>query len=301
MPRVTQKRSGRSEKPYESSGSKAVVGGRLYVGNLDWTVSWQDLKDHFRRCGEVVRADVMMESDGKSKGCGIVEYASNREANDAIRELSDTELKGRMIFVREDRESGGGGGGSSHRTTTVYPGGAREGSRASGSKLYVGNLAFEVRWQDLKDHFKQHGTVLHADVLMEGTRSKGYGTVEMSTTREAEAAIRRFNGTDFMGRDLIVREDKFSDSSRGSAPGTSVYVGNLAYSVSWHSLKDHFKACGNVLYADVLIGADGRSKGCGIVRFETAEEAESAIRSLNDTEIEGTSRPIFVREDREAK
>jgi RNA recognition motif-containing protein len=43
--------------------------------------------------------------DGRSKGCGIVEYTTPEDAQRAIAELNDTELMGRMVFVREDRES----------------------------------------------------------------------------------------------------------------------------------------------------------------------------------------------------
>jgi RNA recognition motif-containing protein len=47
-----------------------TVGCRIYVGNLSWDVKWQDLKDFFKPCGTVVRADVMEEPGGRSKGCG---------------------------------------------------------------------------------------------------------------------------------------------------------------------------------------------------------------------------------------
>ena len=86
-------------------------GGAVYVGNLSWETSWQDLKDHFRAAGEVTHADVMMEHDGRSKGCAIVRFASAHDAANAIQQLHDSELQGRTIFVREDREAGGGGGG----------------------------------------------------------------------------------------------------------------------------------------------------------------------------------------------
>ena len=47
------------------------LGCRIYVGNLSWEVKWQDLKDLFKPCGTVVRADVMEEPGGRSKGCGM--------------------------------------------------------------------------------------------------------------------------------------------------------------------------------------------------------------------------------------
>ena len=54
--------------------------------------------------GNVVHADVLEDHEGRSKGCGIVEYDNPHGAMRAIRELNNTDLKGRLIFVREDRE-----------------------------------------------------------------------------------------------------------------------------------------------------------------------------------------------------
>ena len=83
-----------------------VSSKRLYVHNLAWRVSWQDLKDHFREAGEVVRAEIFTEGPGgRSKGCGIVEMASVDDAANAVEKLMDSELQGRRILVREDRES----------------------------------------------------------------------------------------------------------------------------------------------------------------------------------------------------
>ena len=53
----------------------------------------------------MLHADVLHGPDGRSKGCGLVEYSAPEEAQRAIQELNDTELMGRMIFVREDRET----------------------------------------------------------------------------------------------------------------------------------------------------------------------------------------------------
>jgi len=53
---------------------------------------------------EVVHADVLMGADGRSKGCGIVEFGDVDSAQRACAMLNDSELMGRQIFVREDRE-----------------------------------------------------------------------------------------------------------------------------------------------------------------------------------------------------
>lgn len=82
-------------------------------------------------------------------------------------------------------------------------------------------------------------------------------------------------------------------------PGTSLYVGNLAWSVDWRLLKDHFAELGPV-YTDVKRDpATSRSRGWGIVRFDTVDAAKAAIEKFNNTELAG--RAIVVREDREEK
>ena len=74
------------------------------------------------------------------------------------------------------------------------------------NKLYVGNLSYSVRDDDLQQQFSSYGHVQSAKVMMERDtgRSKGFGFVEMSSSQEAEAAIRGMNGQNMGGRDLTV-------------------------------------------------------------------------------------------------
>jgi len=77
-----------------------------------------------------------------------------------------------------------------------------------GNKLYVGNLAYSVRDQDLNDAFSQFGVVSSAKVMMdrETGRSKGFGFVEMGSDAEAQAAINGLNGQPVAGRAVVVNE-----------------------------------------------------------------------------------------------
>ncbi|MEY4427688.1 MAG: hypothetical protein RLZZ182_377 [Pseudomonadota bacterium] len=76
----------------------------------------------------------------------------------------------------------------------------------SNNKLYVGNLAYSVRDQDLQDAFGAHGLVQSAKVMMdrETGRSKGFGFVEMGSDAEAQAAINALNGQPLSGRSIVV-------------------------------------------------------------------------------------------------
>mmetsp|Transcript_27543 Transcript_27543/g.66968 ORF Transcript_27543/g.66968 Transcript_27543/m.66968 type:complete len:432 (+) Transcript_27543:86-1381(+) len=301
----------------EGAGPDTGKSKRVYVGNLAWQVDWRDLKDLFKTVGhDVTRADVMQTRDGRSKGCGIVEFATVEGAKQAVLTLNDTELKGRQIFVREDREEQSAAASTSR--------GAAPNSGATGTKfssddqaqtrrVYVGNLSWEVQWQELKDHMKSVGNVVHAEVICEHNgRSKGCGVVEYATAEEAQKAIETLTQTELKGRMIFVREDREGSSAGAGAGGdgaaggnkkdaaaggnASVYVWNLSYETDWRSLKDHMRKAGNVDNATVLTNQEGRSNGCAVVVYQKAQEAARAIRELQDSDLDGRS--IRLREDR---
>lgn len=72
--------------------------------------------------------------------------------------------------------------------------------------IYVGNLAYTVTADDLREVFEQHGTVDRASVIADrmSGRSKGFGFVEMPNDDEANTAIAKLNETEFKGRNLMV-------------------------------------------------------------------------------------------------
>jgi RNA recognition motif-containing protein len=85
---------------------------KLYVGNLAYSVSNDDLNELFSQVGQVQTATVITDKfSGQSKGFGFVEMTTAEEVANAIRQFNDTELKGRNIKVNEakPRESNFGG------------------------------------------------------------------------------------------------------------------------------------------------------------------------------------------------
>jgi len=91
------------------------MGSKLYVGNLNFRVSNEDLDSLFASYGQVRSAQVITDRDtGRSKGFGFVEMASDQEAQAAISALNGSEFQGRPLTVNEARpreDRGGGGGG----------------------------------------------------------------------------------------------------------------------------------------------------------------------------------------------
>ncbi|KAH7906992.1 hypothetical protein BJ138DRAFT_1015258 [Hygrophoropsis aurantiaca] len=183
------------------------------------------------------------------------------------------------------------------------------------TQLFVGNLPYRVRWQDLKDLFRRAGTVLRADVsLGPDNRSRGYGTVLLATAEDAGRAIDMLNGYCWQTRVLEVRPDRLgtmTDFDNGTAPYVpsgsaypsvydeyaygapdagagmrNLFVGNvrlphLPFHIQWQDLKDLFRAAGAVVRADVALGPDGRSRGFGTVSYASEEGAERGRRMFD--------------------
>jgi RNA recognition motif-containing protein len=90
-----------------------------------------------------------------------------------------------------------------------------------GNKLYVGNLSYNVRDDDLQQAFAQYGTVSSAKVMMDRDtgRSKGFGFVEMGSDPEAQAAINGMNGQALDGRAIVVNEARPREERPGGYGG----------------------------------------------------------------------------------
>ena len=111
---------------------------KLYVGNLSFKTTGEDLQELFGQAGTVESASVVTDRDsGFSRGFGFVEMASKEEAETAIQQLNGKEIDGRSLTVnearpREERSGGGGGGGRGGY------GGGGGGGRSGGGGGYGG-------------------------------------------------------------------------------------------------------------------------------------------------------------------
>jgi RNA recognition motif-containing protein len=91
-----------------------------------------------------------------------------------------------------------------------------------GSKLYVGNLSYDVTKEGLTELFSQHGSVKEVNII----DGKGFGFVEMSSPEDAAKVQENFNGTDFQGRTLKIDEARpRNDKPRRSYDGDRSYGG----------------------------------------------------------------------------
>lgn len=91
-----------------SSPAPAFTDRQLFVGNIPFNCQWQDLKDLFRAAGSILRADVSLGPDGRSRGFGRVVYATPEDAINAMQMFNGYEFQGRPLKVHFDKFAPGG-------------------------------------------------------------------------------------------------------------------------------------------------------------------------------------------------
>lgn len=91
-----------------NSPAPAFADRQLFVGNIPFNCQWQDLKDLFRAAGSILRADVSLGPDGRSRGFGRVVYATPEDAINAMQMFNGYEFQGRPLKVHFDKFAPGG-------------------------------------------------------------------------------------------------------------------------------------------------------------------------------------------------
>ena len=116
----------------QTRAAKVNMATKLFVGNLPFTATENDLQDHFAQAGAVIAVNIMQDrATGRSRGFAFIEMGSQDDANKAISMFHQKDFQGRPLTVnearpREDRPPGGGGGGGG------YGGGGGRGGRGGG-------------------------------------------------------------------------------------------------------------------------------------------------------------------------
>ncbi|MEP6684415.1 MAG: RNA-binding protein [Parafilimonas sp.] len=116
----------------------------IYVGNLNWSLTSDDLYNMFTPYGEVVSAKIITDkfNNNRSKGFGFVEMSDDEAARQAISNLHDTDLSGRKIIVNESaprKEGEGGAGGGGYKKKSFGGSGGGGGYNRGGSGGGGGN------------------------------------------------------------------------------------------------------------------------------------------------------------------
>lgn len=162
-------------------------------------------------------------------------------------------------------------------------------------RLYLGKLPTDVRSEDVSKFFETAGRITDCRVM------SNFGFIEFENSKDAEDAVRTFDGKNFMGNSLVVqfakeggrpRREHFEDrreyryGARSRRPvAVRVIVSGLSRDVSWQDLKDFGRDAGIVSFADI----DRDVAGQGILEYPSREDAERAVKQLDNTDLRGRS------------
>lgn len=186
---------------------------------------------------------------------------------------------------------------------------------APGTRVFVGNLPYSLKWTELKDRMRAVGEVARVDIICSRDGlSKGCAIVEFATPEAAEAALAKLQDCVIEDRRIFLREDREPSNAMrqavapprpagrenrsafaGRGSGRQLHVANLPFAYKWFHLKTLFGGDKVVEHADVAIGQDGRSRGHGFVLCHDNETAERLITEFDGHTVDG--RRIGVKMD----
>ncbi|XP_041746198.1 heterogeneous nuclear ribonucleoprotein M isoform X2 [Coregonus clupeaformis] len=239
-----QKRGGGRFEPYGNPSKRY----RVFVSNIPYDVKWQALKDLMKeKVGEVTYVEHLMDGEGKSRGCAVVEFRTEELMKKAVEKVNKHNLNGRPLKVKEDpdgviaqrdahRSQGGGGGGGGP------PGGH------GGMNMGMDRMNMER---------------MNMDRMGPGPGAPPMVNIPPSLMNNSNIPNEIIHGL------------------QAGKIGSTVFVANLDYKVGWKKLKEVFGMAGVVVRTDILEDKDGNSRGMGTVTFDMPIEAVQAVSMFN--------------------
>jgi RNA recognition motif-containing protein len=194
--RSRSRKRDRSRSPRRESRDDGF-GRKCYVGNLDYKTDKYYLREKFEKFGRVSDVFIPQDHTGRPRGFAFVTYENSRDAKDAAEEMDRRDIDGRQIQVNIARERP-----PIEQSRNRSRGSDRDRGGPS-RKVYVGNLPVDVRERELEDLFDKCGRISRVDIK-NVSRPPAFAFVEFEDDRDAEDAVRKFNGYRFEKEELRV-------------------------------------------------------------------------------------------------
>jgi RNA recognition motif-containing protein len=283
-----------------TADEKQPIPNQVFVGGMTPDTKVEQLTKHFEslKLTPAGAPTFFQNPEGVSKGCALVPFGSAEAADNAIKVLAGSKIGESTLTAHADRG----------------PRKPRREVNQDSTYLYVGNLDPEIKAEELHDLF---GALTYCNISRKrrSERSLAWATVQLGSVEQAQKAQAKLNGQKYNDRVLTVeplksiprparkprpRKDPASASTESAEEPTAdpciVWVGNLPFETTEENLQATFGSHGEV--KEVVITRDkrtGDSRGWGTVTYATAEQAETAVKNLNDTQVENRQIHVQIR------
>lgn len=250
----------------------------LYVGDLDQSVTEALLFEIFNAVGPVASVRVCRDAaTRRSLGYAYVNFHRIEDAERALDTLNFKPIKNRACRIMW-----------SHRDPSLRKSGV--------GNIFVNHLAKTIDNKQLYDTFSVFGNILSCKVsCSRAGESLGYGFVHYETEESAKLAIEKVDGKMIANQTVSVQPFK-SKKERGTDQQkfTNVFVKNLPAEYTKEAMETLFSTCGKITSAlwNIDQSQQPATRSYGFINFETAEEAQQAVNTLNDSDVDG--RKIYV-------
>ncbi|CAE6414420.1 unnamed protein product [Rhizoctonia solani] len=189
----------------------------IYVKNLDTEITEAEFRVMFEEFGNITSAVLQTDNEGKSRGFGFVNFERHEEAERAVNEMNEKDIKGKTLFVGRAQKK------SERQSELARSHEAAKQERQNkyaGVNLYVKNLDDDVDDDKLRAEFEAFGTITSCKVMRnERDISKGFGFVCFSTPDEATKAVTEMNNKMIGSKPLYVSLAQRRDVRRQQLEG----------------------------------------------------------------------------------
>lgn len=254
---------------------------RVYVANVPFDVKWSELKDLFReKVGDVTYCTIFENEDGKSRGCGLLEFQDAASARKAIEIMHRSEFKNRELVVKEDLDC------ERDRFGRIITNHGSNRMRDDSQRRDGGNNERSGGGGGGRDRGRQMQQQQQQQQHQNNTNNYGYDHSVMSNAYGASQQHNTFG-----------LSQQFLDSLGISLPlNNRIFVANLEYKVDQKKLEEIFKLAGKVAKVKLSHDSQGQSRGYGTVEYEHPVEAVQAISMFHNQKLYG--RTMSVRMDK---
>mmetsp|Transcript_65210 Transcript_65210/g.153550 ORF Transcript_65210/g.153550 Transcript_65210/m.153550 type:complete len:570 (-) Transcript_65210:151-1860(-) len=302
---------GKSSRSWEGTVSGQSDGGcTVYFVSAPTNMSSKELYAIFEECGRIQNFWLFKLADGRSRGQGLVEYSSSKEARSAIKYLNGYVIGNRTLKVQEDRV------GAMHEDAGAASHGGTLGSQAAdwwdGHSVFFSGAPSQMPVGKVQSYFEEYGLVNSFHMFRHPNgRPKGIGVVSFVGAhaatqvllhgveiegwqlhlREAEPSHASqaldYQGADYSSSSWYGYQDEWSPSLDDIDAAKSVFFANVPWHTSEATLWARFEQAGKIQSFHLFSKQDGSSRGMGVVEYSKVASAKLALQTLAETDVEG--------------